>query len=59
MLNTAKTSMSSCHVRFININKAGKMHKLELICIFMGVFCIDSQYQWDKRKRNSPCYRKG
>lgn len=36
--NAAKTSMSNCHVYTVTINKAGKMHKLKLTCIFLVDF---------------------
>lgn len=46
MLNTTKTSVSNCCVYFVSINKAGRIHKLELICIFTRVICIASSTDW-------------
>lgn len=46
MLNTAKTSVSNCHIYFMKEKRAGKLHKLELVSIFMGILSLMPNIDW-------------
>lgn len=54
MLNTTKTSMSNCHVYFMKEKRAGKLHKLELVSVFVWVLSLMPNIDWIIESRIIP-----
>lgn len=54
MLNTTKTSMSYCHIYLTNEKRVGKLHKLELVSVFMGILSLMPNIDWIIESRILP-----
>lgn len=54
MLNTAKTSMSNCHIYFVKEKRAGKLHKLKLVPVFLGILSLMPNIDWITESRILP-----
>lgn len=54
MLNTTKTSMSYCHIYLTKEKRVGKLHKLELVSVFMGILSLMPNIDWIIESRILP-----